>query len=108
MSYDQYWNDDVWLIWAYREADKIRRKRQNQLLWLQGMYVYDALCDVSPLLHAFAKKGTKATPYRSAPYPLFGEKESNDEHAKEQEKELLMAKLYMKNMVRAGKHWGKK
>lgn len=70
MTYDQFWNDNPWLAKDYREADKIKRQRENQALWLQGMYVYEAICSASPLLHAFAKKGTKAHPYIEEPYPL--------------------------------------
>lgn len=44
--------------------------RKNQEMWLQGAYIYDALCRVSPLLHAFAKKGTKPIPYLSEAYAL--------------------------------------
>ena len=69
MTYDQYWNEDCTLVKFYREAHKIKNKQRNQELWLQGLYIYEALCDVSPVLHAFAKKGTKPTPYPSAPYP---------------------------------------
>ena len=36
----------------------------------EGMYIYDALCKVSPVLHAFAKNGTKPIEYPSEPYPL--------------------------------------
>lgn len=32
-------------------------------MWLQGMYIYDAISRLSPILRAFAKKGTKAQPY---------------------------------------------
>lgn len=39
-------------------------------MWLQGAYIYDALCRVSPILHAFAKKGTKPTPYLAEAYAL--------------------------------------
>ena len=39
-------------------------------MWLQGAYFYEVLTDVAPVLHAFAKKGTKATPYVSEPFAL--------------------------------------
>ena len=32
-------------------------------MWLQGMYIYDAISRLSPILRAFAKKGPKAQPY---------------------------------------------
>jgi len=73
MSYDQYWNEDCLLTVYYRKAHELRKDRKNQELWLQGMYIYEALCDVSPVLHAFAKSGTKPLPYPDKPYPVAKE-----------------------------------
>ncbi len=70
MSYDEFWNQDVALVRAYRKADELRRRRQNETLWLQGMYIYEALCDVAPIFHAFAKKGSKPSPYAKEPYAI--------------------------------------
>ena len=58
------------MVRAYRKADEYERRRQNESLWLQGMYFYEALCDAAPILHAFAKKGTKPNPYTKEPYPI--------------------------------------
>ena len=77
MTYEQYWDMDCELVRAYREADNIRQERMNQELWLQGMYVYEALCDVAPILRAFPKKGTKPHKYPSQPYALT-QKEQKD------------------------------
>ena len=70
MTYEQYWEGDCTLTKYYRKADEIRKERLNEELWLQGMYIYEALCDVSPVLHAFAKKGTKPQPYSAKPYAI--------------------------------------
>lgn len=70
MSYDEFWNQDVTLVRVYRKADELKRRRLNETLWLQGMYIYEALCDVSPIFHAFAKKGTKPEPYPKEPYAI--------------------------------------
>lgn len=70
MTYDQYWNGDPTLVKYYRKADEMRKERVNEELWLQGMYIYEALCDVSPVLHAYAKKGTKPQPYSKQPYSI--------------------------------------
>lgn len=70
MTPSQYWDEDCCLVKYYREADKFRRERENQSLWLQGLYIYEALCDVSPLLKPFADGKTKAVPYSAEPYPL--------------------------------------
>lgn len=69
MSYEEFWEKDVDIVKAYREADRIKRKRRDWDLWLQGRYFYDALCCASPVLHAFAKEGTQAHPYPEEPYP---------------------------------------
>ena len=70
MTEEQYWDKDNQLVISYRKADELRMTRKNQEMWLQGAYFYDALCRVSPILHAFAKKGTKPTPYLSEAYAL--------------------------------------
>ena len=70
MTPEQYWKGDPMLAKYYRKADAIRNERRNQELWLQGMYIYDAILCVAPILHAFAKKGTKAKPYPTQPYAL--------------------------------------
>lgn len=71
MTYDEFWNGDVSMVKAYLKANELREKRRNQELWLQGMYVYEALCDASPLFRFSMKKGTiKPEPYVKEPYPI--------------------------------------
>lgn len=70
MTYKQYWEEDCILVKYYREADKLKRESANQAAWLQGMYFYDALIRVSPVLAAFAPKGTKPIAYMNEPYPI--------------------------------------
>ena len=110
MTWEQYWYGDVWMVVAYREAEKRRKERKNWELHLQGMYFYEALCDASPIFQAFAKSGTKPHPYRTEPYKLHGPEErglTEKEKEKQEESDRIKAKLYMSNMVRAGKNWGK-
>ena len=88
MSYDEFWNHDVNIVRAYRKADEMKRRRQNETLWLQGMYIYEALCDAAPIFHAFAKKGTKPNPYAKEPYPIteaeIQEREEREAKVKEE------------------------
>lgn len=84
MSPDQFWDRDCTLVVAFRKAEKIRLQKQNQMLWLQGMYVYEALCDASPIFRDFAKKGTKPLPFRDEPYPLFRDERERKEEKREQ------------------------
>ena len=84
MTEEQYWDKDSTLVAAYRKAEELRMNRKNQEMWLQGAYLYEALCRVSPVLHAFAKKGVKPVPYLSEAYAL-NEKQAElreEEHAK--------------------------
>lgn len=70
MTETQYWDGDCTLTRFYKKADNLRLERVNQELWLQGMYVYDAILRASPILHDFAKKGTKPVPYVEGAYPI--------------------------------------
>ena len=98
MTPEQYWEGDCTLVKYYRKAEELRNEKRNQELWLQGVYIYEALCDVSPVLHAFAKKGTKPTPYSVKPYPLTKEQSRKDEEAK-QRKLAEKGKRFMEAMA---------
>ena len=94
MTYDQYWSGDPALAKAYRRADQLRKDRRNEEMWLQGMYVYEAIADCSPLLHAFAKNGVKAHPYPAEPYPLTEkEKKAREERDAKRQREQMMAQM---------------
>ena len=85
MTYDQFWNQDVELVKAYREADKIGRDRKNQDMWLQGAYYYEALLDAAPALRfSLSKKPPKPIPYREQPFELRTGNKKSDEIGKEQ------------------------
>ena len=83
MTPEQYWDGDSTLVKYYRQAEEMRTERRNQEMWLQGMYIYEAICDVSPILHAFAKKGAKPHPYPSKPYPISEKQIRKDREEKE-------------------------
>lgn len=73
----EYWHGDYTQLADYRKAHELRRERANHDAWLQGAYIYDALCAVAPVLQAFAKAGTTATPYHKAPYGAKADEQSN-------------------------------
>lgn len=80
MTYNEFWLEDSSLVKDYRKAFKIRmdleQDKQNQFAWLQGMYIYEALCDVTPVMHAFAKRGARPMPYPQKPYDLHPQEET--------------------------------
>ena len=98
MTPEQYWEGDSTLVKYYRKADELRNERHNHELWLQGMYIYDALCDVSPVLHSFAKKGTKPHPYPSKPYAIT-EKQIRQEREAKERRLVEKGKKFMEVMM---------
>lgn len=94
MTADEFWNQDCTLTKYYRKAHTMQLDRKNEELWLQGLYIYEALCDVSPILHAFAKPGTKPQPYPNEPYPRT-EKEAELREIKAREARFEMARAKM-------------
>lgn len=90
MSYQQYWEEDPTIAKYYLKAYKIQEERTEWMLWKLGVYGYEALCDVSPVLHAFAKKGTKPLPF--ADKPLFIDNSVMETAKEKQEKEEKEAK----------------
>ena len=100
MTYEQYWDGDCTLVKYYRQAEELRNERRNQELWLQGMYIYEALCDVSPVLHAFAKKGTKPNPYSSRPYAI-SEKQIREEREERERKLAEKGKRFMEALMQS-------
>ena len=98
MTPEQYWDGDSTLVKYYRKAEEMRNEKRNQELWLQGMYIYEAICDVAPILHAFAKRGTKPTPYSAKPYPLNNKQIERDEEEK-QRKLTEKGKKFMEAMA---------
>ena len=108
MTYDEFWNQDVSMVEVYCKAAELRDKRKNQELWLQGMYIYEALCDASPLFRLTMKKGAvKPEPYAKEPYPITAAevKEREEREARQKEERLkmefaLFAEQLMKKMPR--------
>ena len=94
MTPEQYWDGDPALAKYYRKAHELQRKRRNEDLWLQGMYIYEALCDVSPILQAFAKRGTKPRPYTDRPYSLTSDDRA-EERKQQEQRDREKAKQYM-------------
>lgn len=104
MTYEQYWYGDVRMVEAFREAERFRQERMNTEQWLQGLYYYNAVC--CALQNAFRKKSDPPAKYPDEPYDIFPKKETRQEREAREEQERLQAKLYMSQMMQAGKHWG--
>lgn len=116
MSYKEFWEEDVELTKIYLKAYKMKEKRKFQnikwQMWEQGLYIYEALCDVSPILRAFSK-AKKPLPYPEKPYGI-DEYEENTENKnknkkkkeqknkeKQEELELYKAQVFFTNWAKA-------
>lgn len=100
MTEEQYWDRDSNLVVAYRKAEDLRNNRRNQEMWVQGAYIYDVLCRVSPIFHDFAKKGTKPTPYIPEPYALT-EKEVEFKQIQKEKKTFDKGKKMLEGFMMA-------
>lgn len=74
MSSKEFWEDDPQLYWAYRtfylKKQEEDFERDNQYMWLQGMYIYEG---VSIALHNAFSKQPKS--YTDKPYDLTKKQE---------------------------------
>ena len=97
MSYEDYWDGEVEKTKYYRDKSRWDVRRRNQELWLQGIYVYEAILDSAPVLNPFSKK-KKAIPYRSEPIPLDNVESKREKELKHQ-KELENGKAKMMEIM---------
>lgn len=99
MSANEYWYGEPNLTKYYRDAFELKKEQENEKLWLQGLYIYEALCKVSPVLNAFAKKGTKPIAYSTKPYAL-SEKENKKREIQEQYENTQRLKAFLMKGVK--------
>ena len=101
MTYEQFWYGDPTIAEMYLKAYRIKEKREAEKIkwttWEQGLYVYEAICDVSPILRAFSK-ATKPLPYPEKPHGL-DENEKKDEKIKEieEERDMYRTQIFFQN-----------
>lgn len=104
MTYEQFWYDDPTLTKVYLEAYRIKEKRESEkmkwITWEQGLYVYEAICCVSPVLRAFSKS-TKPLPYPEKPYGLEETRREEEKKKKiEQERDMYRTQIFFQNWAR--------
>ena len=74
------------LVKVYREADTIRRRRRNEELWLEGIYMAEAL---SATVGNMFSKGSKHQ-YPSEPIPITA---AEQEARREKEEKAKMERM---------------
>ncbi len=86
MTWAQFWLDEPELATAYRKADAIRKRRRNEELWLEGIYMTEAL---SATVGNMFTKGQKHQ-YPAEPFPLT---EDEQQERREREEKARMERM---------------
>ena len=100
MPPELFWKGDPQLAKAYWRANQLKIQKASEEMWLQGLYVYNALN--ASLSNVFKKKGREATPYMEEPIRLIPYTQEEKEQKAKQEREKTIA--YFTNLA---KKWGK-
>ena len=97
VSYSDFWEMTPAEIVAVSRG---YQKRMDTAAWLFGRYTHEALSAV--LSAALGRKGKTPYRYPSKPYNAI----EAPQEAADDNRDALRAKVYMRQMMRAGKHWG--
>ncbi len=85
MGYHDYWDGDAAMVRFYRDKHKRDLDRQNFNHWMQGMYIYEALVDASPVFNPLSEKH-EPFPYMKEPIPITIEAIKETEERQNQQK----------------------
>ena len=88
MSYDDFWYGKPELATAYKKLHRLQAEQTNQQLWLQGLYIHNAVAVA--INNAFSKQKQK---YISEPVRLFPMTEDEKETKAEETRQKLIEKL---------------
>ena len=88
MTYDEFWYGDLFRAVAYRQAHRLRTEHTNQQLWLQGLYVHNAVAVA--INNAFSKQKQK---YIAEPIQIFKPTEDEQKAKIEETRRKLVKKL---------------
>lgn len=109
MTYEQYWFGDPLMVRAFYKAEQIRQEQADYNAWLQGAYFKQAI--ESSIGNAFRPKGTSPIEYPAKPWIVEQRQKLEEDRrktAEQEEKEIVFAKIYMRQFEQAGRNWGKK
>lgn len=91
MTYEQFWEQSPYLAIAYRKAYKLKQEYDNEMAWLQGLYVFDAVAVC--FANAFRKPGGKKANYIEKPIDIFPLTEREKKRREKEENEKMQKAL---------------
>lgn len=102
MTPHEFWEDDIDLFNHYHQAELIRQRKRNNEMWLQGLYVYNAVGSLAPVLNGLSKEH-RAKAYLKRPIPL-----TEEERIEEQNRKVNNFKNYLLSIstIKGGKKNG--
>ena len=86
MTWTQFWLDAPELAIAYRKAEAIKKRRKNEELWLEGVYMAEAL---RATVGNMFSKGQKY-PYPAEPFPITA---AEQQERREREEKARMERM---------------
>ena len=90
MTYDQYWHEDPYLARAYAQAYLLKRKTDNENMWIQGAYMANAM--TVAIANTFGKKQHE---YLKKPLELFPKTEAEQKEEVREKRRRIFEKLLM-------------
>jgi hypothetical protein len=100
LSYDDFWHGDPFKAKYQLKTYQLNIRHEDELMWEQGMYIYEAILQCSPILHPFSK-ATNPLPYTEKPHLVqLEDKENEEKKQQEIENERLKAQIWIQNVAR--------
>ncbi len=95
VTYEEFWYGDFAICKYARQAEKLRRKRTNQEMWWNAIYMFRTMLDVAPAFRDFGDgKKTKISFSTEQPFPMDKQESEEIEKAKhERQKEEFLSKM---------------
>lgn len=103
MTSEEYWEGSPSLVKFYRKASELRNKRKNEELWLQGLYISNALnVSFANFGKALSKKTGSVEKYIERPIPISRLEIREEEERKEKEK-MIKIMAYVERKIKSNK-----
>ena len=106
MTYEQFWEQESWLVKSYREAAKLKQEDVNYVSWLNGLYIVRALrAGVPVVVNGFVKSGNgNIEPYPEKPIEFAESKEEKENNQMKLQVARMQQMAEMFNATFARKH----
>lgn len=101
MTYEQYWYGNPWMTRAYAQAYLLKRKVENENMWILGAYMSNAFGSV--ISNAFGKRKVE---YLKKPLDIFPKTEAEQNAEIREERRKLITWLNGMKKAAAKKNTG--